>query len=145
MRFLVIVKASKDSEAGRMPTLEMLAEMNRFNEELANAGIMLAGEGLHPSSKGKRIKFSGDKRKVSDGPFGRPGRPKELVAGYWLWRCDSWEQAMDWAERIPFDDGEVELRQVFETEDFGAELTPEPRAQEERTRAQYEQAGGAEH
>jgi hypothetical protein len=143
MRFLVIVKASKESEAGIMPSQEMLTEMGKFNEELTNAGIMLAGEGLYPTSKGKRIKFSGDKRKVSDGPFGRPGRPKELIAGYWLWKCESWEQALDWAKRIPFREGEVEIRQLFEAEDFGAEFTPELRAQEERIRAQAEQAAGA--
>ena len=106
---------------------------------------MLAGEGLHPSSKAKRIKFSGAKRKVSDGPFGRPGRPNELIAGYWLWKCDSWEQAVDWAKRIPFQEGEVEIRQVFEAEDFGAEFTPELRAQEERLRARAEQAEKESH
>jgi hypothetical protein len=133
MRFLVIVKANKDSEAGKMPTQEMLTEMGKFNEELVEAGMMLAGEGLHPSSKGKRVKFSGDNRKVSDGPF---GKPKELIAGYWLWKCDSWEEAVEWTKRIPFQEGEVEIRQLFELEDFGAELTPELRAQEERLRAQ---------
>jgi hypothetical protein len=143
MRFLVIVKANKDSEAGKMPTQEMLTEMGKFNEELVEAGMMLAGEGLHPSSKGKRIKFSGDKRKVSDGPF---GKPKELIAGYWLWKCDSWEEAVEWAKRIPFQEGEVEIRQLFEMEDFGAELTPELRAQEERLRAQSEElASSAKH
>jgi hypothetical protein len=143
MRFLVIVKANKDSEAGKMPTQEMLTEMGKFNEELAEAGMMLAGEGLHPSSKGKRVKFSGDKRKVSDGPF---GKPKELIAGYWLWKCDSWEEAVEWAKRIPFQEGEVEIRQLFEMEDFGAELTPELRAQEERLRAQSGQlASSAKH
>lgn len=136
MRFLVIVKANKDSEAGKMPTQEMLTEMGKFNEELVEAGMMLAGEGLHPSSKGKRIKFSGDKRKVSDGPF---GKPKELIAGYWLWKCDSWEEAVEWAKRIPFQEGEVEIRQLFEMEDFGAELTSELRVQEERLRAQSEE------
>lgn len=143
MRFLVIVKANKDSEAGKMPTQEILTEMGKFNEELVEAGMMLAGEGLHPSSKGKRIKFSGDKRKVSDGPF---GKPKELIAGYWLWKCDSWEEAVEWAKRIPFQEGEVEIRQLFEMEDFGAELTPELRAQEERLRAQSEElASSAKH
>jgi hypothetical protein len=143
MRFLVIVKANKDSEAGKMPTEEMLTEMGKFNEELVEAAVMLAGEGLHPSSKGKRIKFSGDKRKVSDGPF---GKPKELIAGYWLWKCDSWEEAVEWAKRIPFQEGEVEIRQLFEMKDFGAELTPELRAQEERLRAQSEQlATSAKH
>jgi hypothetical protein len=145
MRFLVIVKANKDSEAGKMPTQEMLTDMGKFNEELANAGIMLAGEGLHPSSNAKRIKFSKAKRKVSDGPFGRPSRPNELIAGYWLWKCDSWEQAVDWAKRIPFQEGEVEIRQVFEAEDFGAEFTPELRAQEERLRARAEQTATETH
>jgi hypothetical protein len=143
MRFLVIVKANKDSEAGKMPTQEMFTEMGKFNEELVEAGMMLAGEGLHPSSKGKRIKFAGDKRKVSDGPF---GKPKELIAGYWLWKCNSWEEAVEWAKRIPFQEGEVEIRQLFEMEDFGAELTPELRAQEERLRAQSEElASSAKH
>jgi len=128
MRVLVIVKASKDSEAGKMPSQEMLAQMSKFNEDLANAGVMLAGEGLHPTSKGKRIKFSGDKRKITDGPF---SKPKELIAGYWLWKCESWEEAIEWAKRIPFQEGEVEIRQIFEAEDFGAEFTPELRAQEE--------------
>lgn len=139
MRFLVIVKASKDSEAGKMPAEEMLTEMGKFNEELANAGVMLAAVGLHPSSKGKRIKFSGASRKVNDGPFGRPSRPKELIAGYWLWQADSWEEAVEWGRRIPFREGEVEIRQVFENEEFGAELTPELRAQEARLRDQVAQ------
>jgi hypothetical protein len=142
MRVLVIVKASKDSETGKMPSQEMLAQMGKFNEELANAGIMLAGEGLHPTSKGKRIKFSGDKRKITDGPF---GKPKELIAGYWLWKCESWEEAIEWAKRIPFQEGEVEIRQIFEAEDFGAEFTPELRAQEERIRARAEQAAKEMH
>lgn len=142
MRFMVIVKASKDSEAGKMPDQEMLAEMGKFNEELANAGMMLAGEGLHPTSKGKRIKFSRDKRKVSDGPF---GKPRDLIAGYWLWKCESWDKAVEWAKRIPFQEGEVEIRQVFEADDFGAEFTPELRAQEERIRAQAEKAENAAH
>ena len=136
MRVLVIVKASKDSEAGIMPSQEMLAQMGKFNEELANAGVMLAGEGLHPTSKGKRIKFSGDKRKINYGPF---GKPKDLIAGYWLWKCESWEEAIEWAKRIPFQEGEVEIRQIFEAEDFGAEFTPELREQEERIRARAEQ------
>ncbi len=142
MRFIVIVKASKDSEAGKMPSQEMLAQMGKFNEELANAGVMLAGEGLHPTSKGKRIKFSGDKRKITDGPF---GKPKDLIAGYWLWKCESWEEAIEWAKRIPFQEGDVEIRQIFEAEDFGAEFTPELRAQEERIRARAEQAAKEMH
>jgi len=137
MRFIVIVKASKESEAGQMPSHDEFASMGKFNEELANAGVMLAGEGLHPTSKGKRIKFSGDRRKITDGPF---GKPKGLIAGYWLWKCESWEQVMEWAKRIPFQEGEVEIRQIFEAEDFGAEFTPELRAQEERIRARTEQA-----
>jgi hypothetical protein len=142
MRFVVIVKASKDSEAGKMPSQEMLAQMGKFNEELANAGVMLAGEGLHPTSKGKRIKFSGDKRKITAGPF---GKPKDLIAGYWLWKCESWEEAIEWAKRIPFQEGEVEIRQIFEAEDFGAEFTSELRAQEERIRAQAEQTAKEMH
>jgi hypothetical protein len=139
MRFMVIVKASKDSEAGVMPTQEMLTEMGKFNEELVKAGVMLAGEGLHASSKGKRVKFSKNKRTVRVGPF---AKPKELIAGFWLWKCESWEEALDWAKRIPFQEGEVEIRQLFEVEDFGAEFTPELRAQEERLRAQTEQIAG---
>jgi hypothetical protein len=137
MRFLVIVKASKGYEAGKMPSHEELAQMGSFNEELANAGVMLAGEGLHPTSNGKRIKFSGDKRKITDGPF---GKPKNLICGYWLWKCQSWDEAVEWAKRIPFQEGEVEIRQIFEAEEFGAEFTPELRAQEERIRARAEQA-----
>jgi hypothetical protein len=113
MRVLVIVKASKDSEAGIMPSQEMFAQMGKFNEELANAGVMLAGEGLHPTFKGKRIKFSGEKRKITDGPF---GKPKDLIAGYWLWKCESWEEAIEWAKRIPFQEGEVEIRQMKKPE-----------------------------
>ena len=136
MRFMVIVKASKDSEAGIMPTEKMLTEMGNFNEELVKAGVMLAGEGLHPSSKGVRVKFSGDKRIVTDGPF---AETKELVAGFWLWKLDSMDEAIEWLKRAPFDeDTEVEIRQVFEAEDFGAEFTPEARAQEERLRAEME-------
>ena len=142
MRFMVIVKATKDSEKGAMPSQEMLTEMGKFNEELANAGMLLAGEGLHPTSRGKRVKFSGSKRTVSEGPF---GKTKELIAGFWLWRCNSWEEAIDWAKRVPFQDGEIEIRQVFEAEDFGAEFTPELRAQEERLRAQSEQTAKGAH
>ena len=132
MRFMVLVKANKDSEAGVMPTQELLAEMGKFNEELAKAGVMLAGEGLQPSSKGARVKFSGNKRTVTDGPF---AETKELVAGFWLWQVRSKEEAIEWLKRAPFRQGEeVEIRQVFEAEDFGAEFTPELREQEERLR-----------
>ena len=133
MRFMVIVKASKESEAGALPTKEMLTEMGKFNEELVKAGVMLAGEGLHASSKGARVRFSGGKRTVTDGPF---AETKELVAGYWIWQCKSLDEAIEWLERAPFDDTEVEIRQVFDAADFGAELTPELRGQEERLRAQ---------
>jgi hypothetical protein len=136
MRCMVIVKASKDSEAGVMPREKLLAEMGKFNEELVKAGVMLAGEGLQPSSKGKRVLFSGDKRTVVDGPF---TETKELIAGFWLWQVRSMEEAVEWAKRCPNPhEGEsvIEIRQVFEAEDFGAELTPELREQEERLRAQ---------
>jgi len=133
MRFIVMVKATKDSEAGVMPTEKMFAEMGKFNEELVKAGIMLAGEGLQPSSKGARVRFSGTKRTVIDGPF---AETKELVAGFWLWKVKSIEDAVDWLKRAPFDGGtEVEIRPILEAEDFGRELTPEVRAQEERLRA----------
>jgi hypothetical protein len=121
MRFMVIVKADKNSEAGVMPSKELLTEMGKFNEELVKAGVMLAGEGLHPSSKGARVKFSGGKRTVIDGPF---AETKELIAGFWLWQVKSKEEAIEWLKRAPFDDTEVEIRQVFEAEDFGAEFTP---------------------
>lgn len=133
MRFMVFVKANKDSEAGVMPTEKMLTEMGKFNEELVNAGVMLAGEGLQPSAKGARVKFSGGKTTVTDGPF---AETKELVAGYWMWQVKSKEEAIDWLKRAPFEDTEVEIRQVFEAEDFGDEFTPELREQEERLRAQ---------
>jgi hypothetical protein len=133
MRFMVIVKASKESEAGVLPDERMLTEMGKFNEELAKAGVMLAGEGLQASSKGTRIKFSGNKRTVRDGPF---TETKELVAGFWLWQVRSKEEAIEWAKRIPFQDGEIEIRQVFEAEDFGPAFTPELREQEDRVRAQ---------
>jgi hypothetical protein len=133
MRFMVIVKASKDSESGVLPSGEMLAEMGRFNEELVKAGVMLAGEGLQASSKGARVRFSGKKRTVVDGPF---AETKELVAGFWLWQCRSKEEALEWAKRIPFEEGEVEIRQVFETEDFApSDPTGELREAEERLRA----------
>ncbi len=141
MRFMVIVKATKDSEAGVMPSTQLLTEMGRFNEALVNAGVMLAGDGLQPSSKGTRVKFSGSKRIVIDGPF---AETKELIAGYWLWQCKSKAEALEWAQRSPNPagegkDGELEIRQVFEANDFGAELTPDLRAQEERIREQEEQ------
>jgi hypothetical protein len=136
MRFMIIVKASKDSEAGKMPSEELLAAMGKYNEELVKAGIMLAGEGLQPSSKGARVRFSGERRIVTDGPF---IETKELVAGFWLWRVKSKEQAIEWVKRcpnpMPGTEAEIEIRQVFEAEDFGAELTPELREQEERLRA----------
>jgi hypothetical protein len=133
MRFMVIVKASKDSEAGVMPTKELLTEMGKYNEELVKAGVMLAGEGLQASSKGARVKFSGGKRTVTDGPF---AETKELIAGYWMWQCESLDEAIEWLKRAPFEDTEVEIRQVFEAADFGDEFTPELREQEERLRAQ---------
>jgi hypothetical protein len=133
MRFMVIVKADKNSEAGVLPSRELLTEMGKFNEELAKAGVMLAGEGLQPSSKGSRVRFSGNKRTVVDGPF---SETKELIAGFWLWQVKSKEEAIEWLKRAPFREGEVELRQVFEAEDFGADFTPELREQEERIRQQ---------
>jgi hypothetical protein len=135
MRFMVLVKATEDSEAGVLPSEKILAEMGKFNEELVKAGVMLAGEGLHASSKGARVRFSGTKRTVIDGPF---TETKELIAGFWIWKVNSKEQAIEWLKRAPFDNEEVEIRQVFEAEDFGAELTPELREQEERLRAQVE-------
>ena len=136
MRFMVLVKADKNTEAGVMPTEKDLTEMGKFNEELVKAGVMLAGEGLHPSSKGARVRFSGKNRTVIDGPF---AETKELVAGFWVWQVKSREEAIEWLKRAPFDGGtEVELRQVFEAEDFGAEYTPELRQQEDRIRAQSE-------
>ncbi|HEY3569584.1 MAG TPA: YciI family protein [Thermoanaerobaculia bacterium] len=133
MRFMILVKADKNSEAGIMPGEEVFAAMGKFNEELVNAGVMLAGEGLHPSSKGARVKFSGGKPTVVDGPF---AETKELVAGYWIWQVGSKDEAIAWLERSPFQDAEIEVRQIFEAEDFGAHLTPELREQEERLRAQ---------
>ena len=133
MRFMVIVKANEESEAGAMPTEEILTEMGKFNEELVKAGVMLVGEGLHPTSKGARVKFEGGKRTVIDGPF---TETKELVAGFWLWQVKSKEEAIEWLKRAPFDDTEVEIRQLVEAEDFGAEFTPQLREQEERLRSQ---------
>lgn len=134
MRFMILVKATKDSEAGIMPSEQLLTEMGRFNEALVKAGVMLAGEGLQPSSKGARVKFSGDTRTVTDGPF---TETNELVAGFWLWRCKSREEAIEWVTRCPNPmpgESEIEIRQVFEAEDFGAEFTPELREREERLR-----------
>jgi hypothetical protein len=131
---MVIVKADKNSEAGVMPSRELLTAMGKYNEELVKAGVMLAGEGLHPTSKGKRVRFSGGKQTITDGPF---TEAKELIAGFWLWQVRSMDEAIEWLKRSPFDGGaELEVRQVFETEDFGAEMTPELRAQEERLRKQ---------
>jgi hypothetical protein len=141
MRVMVMVKATAESEAGKMPGTELLAAMGAFNEELVKAGVMLAGEGLHPSVKGKRVRFSGTQRGVIDGPF---AETKELVAGFWLWQVNSMEEAVAWAKRCPNPmegDSDIEIRPVFEAEDFGAEFTPELRAQEDRLRAEME--GGA--
>ncbi|WP_095194106.1 YciI family protein [Pseudomonas sp. Irchel 3A7] len=133
MRFMIIIKASQDSEAGVMPSTELLTAMGNYNEELAKAGILLAGEGLHPSSKGARVRFSGDNRSVIDGPF---AETKELIAGYWLWQVKSKEEAIEWVKRcpnpMPGTEAEIEIRQVFEAADFGEEFTPELREQEER-------------
>lgn len=139
MRFMIIVKATKESEAGVMPSTQLLTEMGKFNEELVKAGVMLAGEGLQPSSKGARVRFSGRERTVADGPF---AETKELIAGYWLWQCRSKEEAIEWVKRCPNPmpgDSEIEIRRVFEADDFGAEFTPELREQEGRIRAQTEQ------
>jgi hypothetical protein len=133
MRVMVLVKASPESEAGEMPGEDLLSPMTDFNEELVKAGVMLAGEGLHPSSKGARVAFSGTERKVIDGPF---AETKELVAGYWVWQVKSLDEAVEWLKRAPFQEGEVEIRPVFEDEDFGDELTPELREREARLRAQ---------
>lgn len=133
MRFMVLVKADKNTEAGVLPDQKLLTEMGKFNEELVKAGVMLAGEGLQPSSKGARVRFSGGKRTVIDGPF---AETKELVAGFWLWQVKSRDEAIEWLKRAPFTETEVEIRQVFEAEDFGAEFTPELREQEERLRAE---------
>jgi hypothetical protein len=136
---MVLIKANKDSEAGAMPSEELLADMGKFNEELVKVGVMLAGEGLHPSSKGARVRFSGDKRIVTDGPF---AETKELIAGFWIWQCKSKQEAIDWVKRcpnpMPNTEPEIEIRQVFEAADFGAELTPELREQEDRLRSQIE-------
>ena len=136
MRFMILIKADKNSEAGVLPDEKLLTEMGKFNEELVKAGVMLAGEGLHPSSKGARVKFSGTKRTVIDGPF---AETKELIAGFWIWQVKSKEEAIEWVKRCPNPmpgESEIEIRQVFEAEDFGAEFTPELREQEERLRAE---------
>jgi hypothetical protein len=136
MKFMVIVKANEDSEAGVMPTTEMLDAMSKYNEELVAAGVMLAGEGLHPSSKGVRVKFDGAKRTVTDGPF---AETKELIAGFWIWQCDSLNDAIEWLKRAPFDGGtELEIRQVFAASDFGAEYTPELRERDQRLQEQID-------
>ncbi|WP_316149980.1 YciI family protein [Cupriavidus sp. BIC8F] len=138
MRVMVMVKATSESESGKMPSTELLAAMGKFNEELVKAGVMLAGEGLHPSSRGKRVRFSGDQRTVTDGPF---PQTNELVAGFWLWQVESMDEAVEWVRRCPNpmeSESEIEIRPLFEVEDFGAELTPELREQEERLRAEVE-------
>lgn len=136
MRVMVIVKANKDSEAGVLPDKKILTEMGKFNEELVKAGVMLAGEGLQASSKGKRVRFEGSKRTIIDGPF---AETKELIAGFWLWQVRSMDEAVEWLKRAPFDGGtEIEIRQVFEAADFGQEFTPELREQEDRLRQQIE-------
>jgi hypothetical protein len=134
MRVMVIVKADKNSEAGVMPSREILTAMGKFNEELVRGGVMLAGEGLHPTSKGKRVKFSGGKHTITDGPF---AESKELIAGFWLWQVRSMDEAVEWLKRSPFDGGtELEIRQVFEAEDFGSEMTPELKEREAQLRTQ---------
>jgi hypothetical protein len=141
MRFMVIVKADKNSEAGVLPDKKLLTDMGNYNEQLVKAGVMLAGEGLHPSSKGARVKFSDGKQTVIDGPF---TESKELIAGFWLWQVKSKDEAIEWLKRAPFGGGaEIEVRQVFEADDFGAEFTPELREQEERLRAQADQLSKA--
>jgi hypothetical protein len=135
MRFIVLVKADKDTEAGVMPTEKMLTDMGNFNDQLVKAGVMLAGEGLHPSRKGARIRFEGGKKTVIDGPF---AETKELVAGFWIIQTKSLQEAVEWLKKAPFDGTTIEIRQVFEAEDFGAEFTPELRKQEERQRAQID-------
>ena len=144
MRVMVMIKATTNSEAGVMPSEKLLRDMGTFNEELVKAGVMLAGEGLHPSRKGKRVRFSGGRRTVIDGPF---AQTRELVAGYWVWKVKSMEEALEWVKRcpdpMPGEEAEIEIRPIFETEDFGNELTPELRAQEERLRAEVDRQLGA--
>jgi hypothetical protein len=134
MRVLVAVKANRDSEAGKMPTNEMLTAMGAFNQKLVDAGVMLAGEGLHPTSKAKRVNFDGSKPKVTDGPF---AESKEIIAGFWIWKIKSMDEALEWLKQAPFEKGDVDIRPIFEFDDFGAEFTPELRAQEKR---QWERA-----
>lgn len=144
MKFMVMIKADANSEAGVMPSEQMLTEMGQFNEELVKAGVMLGGEGLHPSAKGARVHFSGKDRRVTDGPF---TETKELIAGFWLWKCSSLQEAIDWVKRCPnpmLGDSEIEIRQVFDAEDFGEAFTPELREQEERLRAQIIEQGGGQ-
>ena len=136
MRVMALVKATRESEAGDVPSEKLLTEMGNFNEELVNAGIMLAGDGLHPSSAGKRVRFSGSSRIVTNGPF---AEPSSLMAGYWVWRVKSIDEAVEWIKRAPFEEGEVEIRPLFEADDFGKEFSPELRAQEERLRARIHQ------
>ncbi|WP_257458016.1 YciI family protein [Archangium lipolyticum] len=144
MRVMVVVKATKDSEAGVMPDEKLLTEMGKYNEELVKAGVLLAGDGLHPSRRGKRVRFSGGKKSVIDGPF---AETKELIAGYWIWQVKSMDEAVEWARRcpdpMPGEESELEIRPVFEAEDFGSELTPELRAQEDRLRAEVERQRGS--
>jgi hypothetical protein len=141
MRVMVIVKANRQTEAGEMPSKEILTAMGNYNDELVKAGVMLAGEGLHPTSRGKRVRFDGGRKTVIDGPF---AESKELIAGFWLWQVKSMEEAVEWLKRAPFGDGEeIELRPVFEADDFGAEFTPELREQEERQRAAIEERARA--
>ena len=144
MRVMVMIKATRNSEAGAMPSEDLLAEMGKFNEELVKAGVLLAGEGLHPSSRGKRVRFSGGKKSVIDGPF---AETKELVAGYWIWQVKSMEEAVEWVYRcpdpMPGEESEIEIRRVFDAEDFGKELSPELRAQEARLRAEVERQRGS--
>ncbi|WP_437597251.1 YciI family protein [Sorangium sp. So ce590] len=138
MRFMILIKATKDSEAGVMPSEQLFTEMGKFNEELVKAGVMVAGDGLHPSAKGARVRFSGEKRTVIDGPF---AETKELIAGFWIWKVSSKEEAIEWVKRCPnpmLEESEIEIRQVFDIEDFGPVLTPELREQDERLRAQLE-------
>jgi hypothetical protein len=143
MRVMVVVKASPESESGRLPSQELMDQMGKYNEELVKAGIMLAGEGLHPSSRGKRVRFSGRQRTVVDGPF---AETKELIAGFWLWQVRSLDEAVEWLKRAPFDGGtEIELRPVFEADEFGEHLTPEAREREERLRAEIERQQHASH
>ena len=142
MRFIVMVKATKESEAGQMPSEQLLREMGNYNEELVKAGIMVSGEGLHPSSKGARVRFSGKNRSVIDGPF---AETKELVAGFWIWKCKSLQEAIEWVKRCPnpmMSESEIEIRQVFEAEDFGENFTPELQAQENRLRDEIEKKHG---